>query len=208
MLTLHCFANSRSLRAAWTLEELGLDYRCRHVDLAAGAGQREDHLALHPDGKVPVLVDDDLTLFESLAICRYLADRYGAGRLLPEDTAGRAQVDQWLSFTISELEQPLWTLGKHRFALPEARRVPAILPTAEWEFQRALGALARRFDGSDWLVRGTFSLADIFVGHTLSWAQAFQQPLPAALDAYRERCMARPALAAARAREAELTPAE
>lgn len=207
MLTLYCFANSRSLRATWTLEELGLDYRCRHVDLASGAGQHEDHRSLHPDGKVPVLVDGELTLFESLAICRYLAERYGAGRLLPGDVVGRAQVDQWLSFAISELEQPLWTMAKHRFVLPEARRVPAILPTAEWELQRALGALARRFDGADWLVQGDFSLADIFIGHTLSWAEAFQQPLPEALGAYRERCMARPSLAAARAREAEVAQA-
>ena len=69
MITLYSFPASRSLRVAWTLEELGLEYECRHVDLGGGEGQTEAFLARHPDGKVPVLVDGGLTLFESAAIC-------------------------------------------------------------------------------------------------------------------------------------------
>lgn len=155
MITLYGFPNSRSLRVAWALEELGLTYDYRHVDLGRGEGQSEAFLRRHPDGKVPVLEDDALTLFESAAICRYLAERYGVpGDLLPADVEGRARVDQWLFFIIGELEQPLWTQAKHKFALPGEQRIPAVLPTAAWEFQRALAALGRCFDGEGWLVGG------------------------------------------------------
>ncbi len=201
MITLYSYPNTRSLRAAWTLEELGLEYACRHVDLAAGEALGEAHLARHPDGKLPALSDGSLTLFESGAICRYLAEQYGQGRLLPRDPARRARVDQWLFFVIGELEQPLWTQAKHKFALPGERRVPAVLPTAAWEFQRALAALERAFDGRQWLLGEDFTLADILLGHTLNWAHTFKQPLPEALEAYRRRCNERPAMAAARARE-------
>lgn len=208
MITLYGFPNSRSLRVAWTLEELGLEYAYRHVDLAGGEGQSEAFLARHPDGKVPVLEDGELTLFESAAICRYLAERYGApGDLLPADIEARARVDQWLFFVIGELEQPLWTQAKHKFALPGEQRIPAVLPTAAWEFQRALAALGRRFDGEGWLVGERFTLADLLLAHTLTWAVQFKMRLPPALSAYRERVVARPALARAAARERDAAEA-
>lgn len=207
MITLYSFPASRSLRVAWTLEELGLEYECRHVDLGGGEGQTEAFLARHPDGKVPALEDGGLTLFESGAICRYLADRYGEpGGLLPASLEDRARVDQWLFFIIGELEQALWTQAKHKFALPGEQRVPAVLPTAAWEFQRAIRALERRFDGEGWLVGDHFTLADLLLAHTLGWATQFKKRLPPALEAYRQRASARPALA--RARERERTAAE
>lgn len=202
MITLYGFPNSRSLRAAWTLEELGVEYDYHSVDMMAAEGQGEAHLARHPDGKVPVLQDGELTLFESSAICRYLAERYGEpGSLLPASMEGRALVDQWMSFVVSELEQPLWTQAKHKFVLPREQRVPAILPTAAWEFQRALGAVQRRFDGEGWLVGDGFTLADLLLAHTLSWGVQFKHRLPDSLNDYRKRCMARPALARAVERE-------
>ncbi len=208
MITLYGFPNSRSLRVAWTLEELGLEYAYRHVDLGGGEGQSEAFLARHPDGKVPVLEDGELTLFESAAICRYLAERYGApGDLLPADIEARARVDQWLFFIIGELEQPLWTQAKHKFALPGEQRIPAVLPTAAWEFQRALAALGRRFDGEGWLVGERFTLADLLLAHTLTWAVKFKMRLPPALSAYRERVVARPALSRAVARERDAAEA-
>lgn len=202
MITLYGFPNSRSLRATWTLEELGLSYAYRHVDLGRGEGQSEAFLARHPDGKVPVLEDGELSLFESGAICRYLAERYGEpGGLLPATIEERARVDQWLFFIIGELEQPLWTQAKHKFALPGEQRIPAVLPTAAWEFQRALAALERRFDGEGWLVGDRFTLGDLLLTHTLTWAVQFKMRLSPALTAYRERVAARPALARAAARE-------
>ncbi|UXZ54151.1 glutathione S-transferase family protein [Halomonas sp. 7T] len=197
MITNYSFPNSRSVRVTWTLEELGLAYRCQHVALDKGEGQTAEHLARHPDGKVPVIEDGELTLFESASICRYLAEQYGDGNLLPNSAAERAQVDQWLSFIITEIEQPLWLQAKHKFALPQERRVPAVLPTAAWEFQRALHALERRYDGQETLVGDTFTLADLFLTHTLSWAASMKHRLPEPLVAYHARHAARPAMARA-----------
>jgi glutathione S-transferase len=201
MITLYSFPQSRSLRAAWTLEELGLEYQCRHVALDKGEGQTAEHLARHPDGKVPAIEDDDVHLFESAPICRYLAEKYGDGTLLPGDPAARAQVDQWLSFIVTEIEQPLWHQAKHTFALPKDRRVPAILPVCAWEFQRALSALERRYNGQENLVGTEFTLADLFLTHTLSWAVSMKHRLAEPLLAYRERHIQRPAMAKAVARE-------
>ncbi|HDZ47737.1 hypothetical protein LCGC14_0107660 [marine sediment metagenome] len=201
MITLYSFPQSRSLRVAWTLEELGLEYQCKLVALGKGEGQTAEHLARHPDGKVPVLEDGELTLFESAPICRYLAENHANGTLLPTDAASRAQVDQWLSFIVTELEQPLWNQAKHKFALPQDKRVPAILPVCAWEFQRALSALERRYHGQENLVGDSFTLADVFLTHTLSWAVSMKHRLPETLLAYRERHIQRPAMARAIARE-------
>lgn len=204
MIHVYTYAGSRSLRVVWTLEELGLDYQCHALRLDKGEGQTAEHLARHPDGKVPVLVDGDVTVFESGAICRYLAAKYGkAGQLMPSDLEGQAQVDQWLFFVLTELEQPLWTQAKHTFALPAEQKVPAVIPTAVWEYKRALKALERRFDGEGWLVGDTFSLADIFLAHTLGWAEKAKHPVPEQFNAYLARCMARPSWARAIAREDE-----
>ncbi|AYF33573.1 glutathione S-transferase [Vreelandella alkaliphila] len=203
MITNYSFPNSRSLRVTWTLEELGLEYRCQHVALDRGEGQTAEHLARHPDGKVPVIEDGELTLFESAPICRYLAEQYGDGSLLPESAAERAQVDQWLSFIVTELEQPLWLQAKHKFALPQDKRVPSVLPTAAWEFQRALLALERRYKGQETLVGETFTLADIFLTHTLTWAASMKHRLPEPLAVYRARHADRPALARAMEKEQE-----
>lgn len=201
MITLYSFPQSRSLRVSWTLEELGVEYQCQHVALDKGEGQSAAHLARHPDGKVPVIEDDDVHLFESAPICRYLAETYGNGSLLPSDPAGRAQVDQWLSFIVTEIEQPLWNQAKHKFALPEDKRVPAILPVCAWEFQRAISALERRYNGQENLVGNTFTLADLFLTHTLSWAASMKHRLPEPLLAYRERHIKRPAMAKAMEKE-------
>lgn len=201
MITLYSFPQSRSLRAAWTLEELGLEYQCQHVALDKDEGQTAEHLARHPDGKVPVIEDGDVHLFESAPICRYLAETYGDGTLLPSDPAARAQVDQWLSFIVTEIEQPLWNQAKHKFALPADKRVAAVLPVCAWEFQRALSALERRYNGQEYLVGDSFTLADIFLTHTLSWALSMKHRLPEPLLAYRERHSQRSAMARAVQRE-------
>ena len=206
MITHYSFPNSRSVRVAWTLEELGIEYQCQHVALDKGEGQSAEHLARHPDGKVPVIEDGELTLFESLPICRYLAEQYGDDSLLlPQSAAERAQVDQWLSFILTEIEQPLWLQAKHKFALPQERRVPAVLPTAAWEFQRALQALERRYHGQETLVGDTFTLADLFLTHTLMWAASMKHRLPEPLVAYSKRHAGRPALARAAEKEQAAT---
>jgi len=208
MLQLYAFPNTRALRAMWALEEAGLPYRLVRVDLMQGEHRQPAYLALNPAGKVPTLVDGDLVLSESAAICTFVGEQVPAAALVPP--AGgpeRALYERWCYFVIGELEQPLWTIAKHTFALPEKLRVPAVIPTARREFARAVGALAASLGERPYALGEAFTAADILIAHTLGWARAAQVPLGhEALESYADRQLARPALARARARErAELT---
>ena len=203
MLQVYGCPNTRSTRVVWALEEAGAEYDYHKVDLLAGAGRQPSYLALNPGGKVPALVDGELVLTESAAICNYIGDRFPASGLTPvAGSRDRTSYDRWCFFVLSELEQPLWTIAKHRFALPEKRRVPATIETAEWEFGVAAKLLALGLGERDFLVGDCFTAADLLAAHTLAWARAFQLPLGhAALDAYADRLLARPALARGKARE-------
>ena len=202
MLKIYGYPKSRSYRAVWALEEAGAEYDYVKVDLMKGEGRKPEFIAINPSGKVPALIDGDLVITESAAIMTYIGEKFSASGLVPTANPSRAAYFQWVAFTISELEQPLWTLAKHRYALPESLRVPAIEPTALWEFARAAVVLHQHMQGREYVAGGHFSGADIMVGHTLSWARNNQIPLESpVLEAYANRILSRPGLAAARARE-------
>lgn len=204
MLKIYGFPNTRATRVLWTLEEAGAEYEYVKVDLLKGEGRQPPYLELNPGGKVPTLVEEDFVLTESAAICTYIADRYPAAALAPApNTRQRARYDQWCFFVIGELEQPLWTLAKHRFALPEKRRVPAVFETATWEFSVAAKVLDAGLGDREFILGDRFSVADLLIAHTLAWAnKAYKLPLHSErLESYAERLLARPALTRAKARE-------
>ncbi len=195
MITLFGVPRSRSLRVSWTLEELGLDWSYQYIDFSRGAHKDAEFLALNPAGKVPALKDGDLLLTESAAICLYLAEKYGDRKLLPQPGGDESGVfHRWVSFIICELEQPLWSIGKHKFALPEEQRIPQMLSVGSWEFNKAANIAELWTPEQGFLLGETFTVADILLGHTLNWAVRFDQVLPSKLAAYRERVSARPAL--------------
>jgi glutathione S-transferase len=105
MLKLYYVPRTRAARPRVVLEELGIPYELIRLDPAKGETRTEDHLARQPLGHVPVLEDGDVRIFESAAICLYVAERYGEGRLIPPaGSAGRAEVYQWIAFALTELE--------------------------------------------------------------------------------------------------------
>lgn len=195
MLHIYGCPNTRSNRVVWALEEAGAVYEYHKVNLFTGEGRKPDYLAINPGGKVPTLVEGDLILTESAAICTYIGDRFPACGLTPlMGSAERAYYNQWCCFAISELEQPLWTIAKHRFALPDKRRVPAVIETAHWEWGVAAKVLATGLGEREFLVGGQFTPADILTAHTLSWARTFEIPLGhPLLENYVDRMLARPA---------------
>lgn len=196
MLTLYGTPRSRSLRVSWCLEELSLAWQYQKIDFAKGQHKSPEFLALNPCGKVPALKDDALVLTESGAICLYLAERYGQGKLLPSKPEQMGGHYRWVSLVLCELEQPLWTMGKHRFALPEELRVPQVIETAQWEFEKVCEQLESTLPDSPTLFE-EFTVADILLTHTLNWAVKFEQRLPEKLAAYRKFNSQRPALAEA-----------
>ena len=208
MIKVYGFPKTRSLRILWTLEEIGADYGLVKVDLFKGEAEEPAFLRLNPAGKVPVLVDDDLVLSESGAICTYLADKYPESGLAPEPrTEQRAIYDQMCFFALTELEQPLWTMAKHRFVLPAQLRVPDVIDAANWEFARAVDALAMRIGEQEFVLGSRFTVADVLVGNVLSWARNSDMPIEADLvNTYADRVLGRPALARAREMEHAFGP--
>ncbi|MDX1451692.1 MAG: glutathione S-transferase family protein [Oleiphilaceae bacterium] len=203
MLKIYGYPNTRSLRATWMAEELGLDYEYCLVDMMQGDAKKPDYLAVNPAGKVPAIECDGAFITESLAIINFMAALKPDVELVPLSSHfRRAYYDQWASFALTELEQPLWTMGKNKFALPKEKRCPEIMATAQWEFQQALQLLSEGLGEHAYILGEHFTAADILVAHTLFWGMAFKQPIEQEnLKAYIGRNGVRPALAAARSRE-------
>src|ERR1700730_2404437 len=118
------FAISRSIRVRWPLQELGVAFEAVTIDLFAGEHRRREFLKINPAGRLPVLIDGDAVLTESVAIVLYLAEKYPEKRLIPNDIWHRAQLNRWLLFTTTELEQPLWRIRRHTAVYPRDKRLP------------------------------------------------------------------------------------
>ena len=200
-MKLYGYRNGRTLRALWTLEEVAARYEYVEVDVLQGEGRAPWFLHINPAGKVPVLVDGELIVTESAAICMHLADKYPASGLLPAlGSPARTECYRWISFLLTELDTPLWTIAKHRFGLPVERRVPGVLATARWEFGMAVGILEGALVGKRrYLVGDSLTIADILAGHILLWARGARLALDSVtLAAYLEALLQRPALVRAR----------
>lgn len=205
MIRIYGYPNTRTTRATWALEEAGADYEFVTVDLSKGEHRQPQFLKLNPGGKVPVLVDGDLVLTESAAICTYIGEKFPASGLVPAEPTERARYFQWCFFAMCELETPLWTMAKHSQLLPQERRVPAIAKTCIWEFQRAAAVLAQHMADREYAVGNRFTADDILLGGTLNWARKAGVGLGSAvLEAYAKRMAARPGLVRAREREAKM----
>ena len=193
---------SRSFRTLWAAEETGADYD--YIELEFGSNgdknpQSTHYRNLNPQGKVPTLVDGDLVISESAAILNYLAAKAPQHKLMPVDgSAERAKYDEMCFFILAELEQPLWTTGKHKFAIPEQYRVPEILTkTTAFEFDKAQSALLALKGEREYAAGDHFTMADILLAQTLGWAQRFDFSIEDSLLEYKERMTERVAFSRA-----------
>jgi len=203
MIILYSFPKTRGRRITWMMEELGEDYEFKLIPFEKNGFKSEEFLKINPAGKVPAIQDGSLVLTESAAIISYLGDKFPDKGLIPAaGTAERGKYNQWSYFVLTELEQPLWTIGKHQFALPEDKRVPEIFETAAWEFQQALKLLEYGLADNNYILGNNFSAADILIGHTLNWGTNFGQPIGQnKLKDYQKRVNSRDALQRAISRE-------
>lgn len=193
MITLYHAPWSRSLRVRWLLEELGVPYGL--VTRPFGQLKQPEHLALHPLGKLPVLQDGDLVLFESGAIVQHLLERHGAGRLEPKPgTPERALHWQWFHFAEATVMPPLGLIVRHTSLLPEAERVPAVLDFARRGAGDALAVVERALAGRSWLLP-EFGAADVMLGYGVKLASflGLVGPATPGLRAYLARCEERAA---------------
>jgi len=209
-MKLYGSGKSRSFRVLWALEEAGLAYDYIPVKFASKAQNGTDssaYRALNPQGKIPTLVDDGMVITESVAIMNYIARVSELDSLMPRaDLKLLARYDEICSFIVTELEQPLWTNGKHRFALPPEQRREDVLPVTYWEFHKAQNALLHFFDGDGFVVGNEFTMADILLAHTITWAENFKFEVQKRFLNYRDRMWQRPACQYALNKLAQMEP--
>lgn len=173
-MKLYGFGPTRSLRALWALRELKVDFEFIEVNMARGEHLKPEFLALNPAGKLPVLVDGDFVLTESVAIVLYLAEKYPEHDLLPSALRARADVQRWLLFTATELEQPLWRIARHSNVYPKAERLPAEIALARRDFEQMALVMERHMRNRQVLVGEQVTAADLVAAYTLDWANELQ----------------------------------
>lgn len=204
MIELYHCVDTRSFRALWALEELGLDYRL-HVLPFPPRVLAPEYLAINPLGTVPLLIDGDVRMTESAAITQYLATRHGPTPL----AVGVGEPDyalwlDWLHRSEATLTFPQTIVLRYSRLEPEERRLKqAADDYAQWFLSR-LRHLTRALADREWLCAGRFTMADLCVGFALMSARdlGLDHKFSPEITAYWDRLSMRPAFIAAKAAQA------
>ncbi len=161
---------SRAFRVMWMLEELGEEYT--HT---AAKPHSEEAKSANPSGKIPALRDGDDVITDSTAIITYLADKHGK-LTHPAGTIARARQDALTHTILDEMDSVLWVATRHKFILPEDRRVPDIGDAMKWEFSNHAARFADCIEG-EFLMGDTMTVPDILATHCLNWAYGAKFPI-------------------------------
>jgi len=201
MIELYHCVDTRSFRALWALEEMGLDYRL-HVLPFPPRVLAPDYLATNPLGTVPLLIDGAVRMTESAAIPQYLATRYGPTPLaVGVDEPDYGLWLDWLHRSEATLTFPQTIVLRYTQLEPEERRLKqAADDYAQWFLSR-LRHLTRALGDREWLCAGRFTMADVCVGFALMSARdlGLDHKFSPEVSAYWDRLAARPAFLAAKA---------
>ena len=195
MLTLHFAPNSRAGRILWLLEELALPYELNRMDFHPKDLKSDAHRARHPLGRVPVLDDGDISIFESGAIVDYILERHKNGGLKPEVASPLfPEYLQWFHYCEGMVMPPINTIVVQTILLPPERRDEKVLGQAQRLLTKALEPVNAALAGRDYLI-GDFSRADIMLGHACFMSQRSGCVTDEMTDllAYIARVAARPA---------------
>jgi glutathione S-transferase len=206
MIELHHYPGNASLTPHMLLEELGVPYALQLVDRAKNAQNSPEYLRLNPNGRIPVLVDGDLVLYETAAIVLHLVDTNpAAGLAPPTGSAERAQFYKWLAWLATTLQREMepyfypqrWADDEGAAAQVRAHaeaRIAGMVDQLEAELAR---------HGAAWFAGERFSALDPYVLMLGRWTRGMTRPartLPR-LGPYLQRVLARPAVARAFAQE-------
>ena len=208
MITLHYHPGNASLAPHMLLEELGVPFELALVDRANAAHKSAEYLKLNPNGKIPVLVDGDLVLFETAAICLHLVDTHPDARLAPPlATPERAHFYKWLIWSTNTLQAMLMHFVYPERLVDEGNTSGAAQVKAHAEAQ--IGGMLDLLDRElashrkPWLLGDAYSAVDPYVLMLGRWTRSFARParsLPN-LGPYLQRVLARPAVQRAFATE-------
>jgi glutathione S-transferase len=178
----------------WMLEEMRQEYDVIETTAHPDDLRTEEYLQLNPNARMPVLVDGDVVVWESLAINLYLADKY-SGPMHAESPEVLAQATQWSFFAALELEPLARDMLDHRLNLIERAREASLAERAELLLQRPVGVLNRVLLGRAYLLGDHFTVADLNVASVLSWAKRAEMDFSALpeVDRWLNACYGRPA---------------
>jgi GST-like protein len=164
MIELYFWPTPNGHKASIMLEESGLEYETRPINILVGEQFAPDFLAISPNNRIPAIVDRDgpqrepFSLFESGAILLYLAEK--SGRLMPRETAARFRVTEWLMFQVANVGPKFGECGHYRGYAPEP--VPYSIERYFQETLRLYGVLDKRLAENEYLA-GDYSIADVAV---------------------------------------------
>ena len=195
MLTLHFAPNSRAGRIVWLLEELELEYNINKMAFNPKDLKSDEHRARHPLGRVPVLDDGDVRIYESGAIVEYVIERHKNGGLKPEVSDPLyPEYLQWFHYCEGMVMPPVNTIVVQTLLLPPDRRDETVLGQAQRLLAKALEPVDESLAGRDYLI-GAFSAADVMLGHAcfMSNRLGCLSDETADLKGYVERISERPA---------------
>lgn len=187
---------SRAANSVWMLEEVGVPYELRFVDIMAGGQKSPEILALNPMGKLPILTDGEAVVTESAAIGLYLADRYSSGKLAPGlDDPARGTYLRWSLFAPSVIEPG---------SMAKASGWTYKEGAAGWGTHEAMvESMRSAIRGRSFILGDRFSMADVIFGGTIRYMLGFGMlEREAIFEDYAARLTERPALKRAEARNA------
>lgn len=201
MIELHYFPGNASMVPHILLEELGERFELRLVDRSVNAQKSSAYLKLNPNGLIPVLVDGDLVLYETAAICLHLVDTHAGAGLAPAlGTAARAHFYKWLVWMTNTVQATLLLYFYPERMVDEGNVVGAtqIRAHAEANVGRMLEQLDAQLasHGGPWLLGETYSALDPFAFVLCRWTRGFTRPargLPH-LGPFLQRMLTRPAI--------------
>jgi glutathione S-transferase len=198
MLRIYGSVHSRTLRVLWMAGELEIPYEQKDWLPRAPETRTPEFYAVNPNGRVPVIDDDGFILSESMAINFYLAKKHRSP-LYPADAKNEALALQWSLWETDRLDRQIVDYVRHSTALPEAERKADVAEKAWKEVVPALDVLEIALTKSEWLAGPAFSVADLNVAAALYRAFPIDLSKGPHVNAWLNRCWARPAAKKARA---------
>ena len=194
-------SNSRAIRSIWAMEETGIEYD--HVPTNFSEQSKEPtYLAVNPNGRIPPLVDGDLTMCESMAINLYLAKKY-ATDLYPDNAEDEARAMQWSVWGISEIEPLQMRIVVQKLFVPEEKRNMKAIEGSEKGLQRPLAVLDAHLASQAYLLGAQFSIADLNLSAVMMLLKQVKMDLSAFenVGKWMKTCYDRPACKRAREKD-------
>jgi len=199
MLQLHYFPGNASMTPHMLLEELGVPYTLEYVDRKVQAHKSPAYLKLNPNGLIPVLVDGDLVVYETLAVCLHLVDAHPEAGLAPEiGSSERALFYQWMAWLTNTLQAALIVYFYPERWADDAAAIAQVKAHAEAAVGRMLDQLDTQLagHGGPWLLGESYRAVDPFALMLCRWTRGFARPARslANLGPYLQRVLERPAV--------------